>query len=351
LLAEGPESGAKTYVWFLVFQVGLLGIPVAAQTQAPVPSSLEVWEATHASESEDMYDSGALDDESDALDDGPSPDAMLGSEVWLSAGVRYDRNLSINTDRIERSSSPVVEVSLYGYDQRAVRSQELRVIGYVNIDTDLEDRDRDYQAVSVQAGPVFHLSDSWDLYTSLGGGFSYYGYEYYNGSATLNNVLANRAGSLMRSVNLHLGFERIGEFYGGSDAPWVDFYATFGLDGILLDTDWIEFTPLVEYYFSDETGFEYGQLEATLGYGFPLLAGLDVEAFATGHRRHYDQAVEGFSRQRDWFALAQFGFVYSGLIWDALALEGMGRYERNWSNCEEESYDGASAGIVLHWIF
>lgn len=310
------------------------------------------------------YEYDEYDYESDDYEYADEADAAslaLGSEAWLSSGLRYDRNLSINPDRIDRTSSPIFSLDLYGYDQnryftRGRRSEEagweLRSIGYVDFDIDLLDNDRDYQSVSAQTGPVFHIRDEWDLYTSIGGGFSFFGYDFYTGLAAVYLSMQSLAGAPLRSVNLDVGYENTGDAFGGGNAPWIDLYATLGWDGLLFDTDWVEFTPLAEYYHANPTVYRYGQLEGTLAYGFGLNESTQATAWLTGFRRVYYGDDEGRpTRRRDWFLLAQLGVLYSGLIRDSLSLELVGSYEQNWSTFDEESYQGGSIGLTLHWVF
>jgi hypothetical protein len=276
----------------------------------------------------------------------------LGSDVWLSTGIRYNQNLSINPDRIEDESSPIAMTSLYGYDQRAILGWDLRSVGYADYEVDLLDKDRDYQDVSAQTGPVFHLGDGWDLYSSIGGGAAFFGYDFYSANGATYLRLENLDGSPVRAVELDVGYERTGDSFEGGDAPWVDIYATLGLDDIALEADWVEFTPLLEFNFSDEDVFAYGQLGATLEYGFPLADNLEIKTSLTSYRRVYDLAEDGPSpRRRDWFVLAQLDILYSGLFVDSLALEVTGSYEQNWSSYGNEEYKGGYASIVLHWIF
>jgi hypothetical protein len=284
---------------------------------------------------------------------GPGPSSNIRSrEVWLSSGLRYNRNLSIDPDRIEDSSSPVAITSLIGSDQRVFLGWELRSLGWADYEVDLEDSDRDFQNVSVQTGPVLHLGESWDFYGSVGGGFSFFGYDFYSGFGATYLRLENLEGAFLRVVELDVGYERNGDSFDVGDAPWIDLYTTLGHDSLVLEADWIELTPLLSFYLSDEDDFAYGQLGATLEYGFPTVGNLEIRTSFMGYRRVYDLANDGaFPRQRDWFLLAQLDILYSGLFVESLAVEVTGSYERNWSNYGDQEWEGGSVSLIAHWRF
>ncbi|MBW1882223.1 MAG: hypothetical protein JRJ58_01750 [Deltaproteobacteria bacterium] len=327
--------------------MGLLAGPGFATAASPTLGSNESYGEQGVTEPDDRAD------DTNPIDDGPAPGSeMRGSEVWLSTGIRYSQNLSIDPDRIEDSSSPVALTHLDGYDQRGLLGWELRSIGWAGYEVDLQDKDRDFQNVSGQTGPVLHLGESWDFYGSVGGGLSFFGYDFYSAIGATYLRLESLEGSFLRAVELDVGYERTGDSLGGDDAPWIDLYTTVGRDSLVLEADWIELTPLLSFYLSDDDDFAYGQIGATLEYGFSVAANLEVKASWTGYRRVYDLAEDGPSpRQRDWFLLAQLDIRYSGLFIDSLAVEVTGSYERNWSNFGDEEYEGGSVAIVLHWKF
>jgi len=335
---------ASAYIFSLLLWSGLLTTLVASASARSVVDSSGPDAAFD--ETESPY---SIDDIHEIPEDGSE---ASGHEVWLSTGIRYNENLSINPDRIEDESSPLSVTSLYGYDQRAVFGWDLRSIGYADYEVDLLDKDRDYQNVTAQMGPVFHLGEGWDFYSSIGGTFAFFGYDFYSGIGATYLRLENLDGSPLRAVGLDVGYEKSGDSFDGGDAPWIDFYTTFGRDELVVEADWIEFTPLLEFYFSDADDFAYGQLGATLEYGFSLIDDLDVTTSISSHRRVYDLAEDGPSpRRRDWFLMTQAQILYSGLFMDSLALEVTGFYEQNWSNYGDEEYKGGYGAVILHWIF
>jgi hypothetical protein len=343
--SDGLQARATIFLPLLFFfSIGILAIPAAAASPGSAVDSNGLDPARDETRSPYL-----IDDTHEVVDDGSY---AFGHEIWLSTGIRYNENLSINPDRVEDESSTLAVTSLYGYDQRAVFGWDLRSIGQADYEVDLLDKDRDYQNVSAQIGPVFHISEGWDFYSSIGGGAAFFGYDFYSGVAATHLRLETLDGSPLRAVGLDVGYERSGDSFDGGDAPWIDFYTTFGRDELVVEADWIEFTPLLEFYFSDEDDFAYGQLGATLEYGFPLIDDLEVTTSFSSYRRVYDLAEDGPSpRRRDWFLITQVQILYSGLFVDSLALEVTGSYEQNWSNYGDEDYKSGYGSVVLHWIF
>ena len=72
----------------------------------------------------------------------------------------------------------------------------------------------------------------------------------------------------------------------------------------------------------------------------------------TGWQRFYYGAepdVDGDRRDTTLTAIASL--EYPSLILEPLSLELRGLYERNWSNDDEQDYDGQSVVLLFHWRF
>lgn len=273
------------------------------------------------------------------------------SELWLSAGIRYNRNFSINPDRVEFTSSPVQEVGVSAYDDRALWGSRLRSQGAIEIYTDLDDHDRDFQLVSATSGPVFDLGESWRLHTALGGSASFFGYQFYTGLGAAYFAL-ERLDSTFRQVELDVGVEHFGEEFGGDNVPWVDLFVDLGWDSLLQEDDALDTRLFLEHYHADEGSFRYSQVALTLGHDAPLVGRLRGEASLTGWQRwYYGSEPEVSGNRNDTTLTATASFTYSGLFVEPLSVELRGLYERNWSNDDSQDYDGQSAVLYLHWRF
>lgn len=273
------------------------------------------------------------------------------SEVWLSAGIRYNHNFSIDPDRVERASSPVQEVGVSAYDDRALGGSQLRSRGAIDIYTDLTDHDRDFQVASASTGPVFDLGESWRLHTALGGWVSFYGYQLYTALGAAYFTLA-RLDSTFRQVELDVGVEHFGGEFGGDNVPWVDLFADLAWDSLLLEDDVLDAQLFLEHYHADEGRFRYSQAALTLGHDAPLVGRLRAQASLTGWQRwYYGSDPEVAGNRRDTTLTAVASFTFSGLIVEPLSAELRGLYERNWSNDDFQDYEGQSVVLYLHWRF
>lgn len=273
------------------------------------------------------------------------------SEIWASVGIRYNRNFSINPDRIERTSSPVQEVALSAYDDRALGKGRIRSLGAIEVYTDLADHDRDFQLVSASTGPVLKLDERWRLHAALGGWASFFGYEFYtaNGAVYLN---LERSDSLLRSLEVDAGVEHFGTEFGGDNVPWVDLFTRFGWESLLQEDDWFDGELFLEHYHADEGRFRYSQIALTLGHNTGMIGPLQGTAYLTGWQRFYYGSEPGVGGdRRDTTLTAVASLSYPGLFLEPLTLELQGLYERNWSNDDEQDYDGQSVVLYLHWRF
>ena len=273
------------------------------------------------------------------------------SEIWISAGIRYNHNFSINPDRVERASSPVQEVGVSAYDARALGGSRLRSHAAIDILTDLYDHDRDFQLVSASTGPVFDLGESWRLHTALGGWVSFFGYQFYTGLGAAYFTL-ERLDSTFRQVEIDVGVEHFGEEFGGDDVPWVDLFIDLAWDSLLLEDDVLDAQLSLEHYHADQGSFRYSQVALTLGHDTPLWGRLRGEASVTGWQRWYDGSdPEVAGKRRDTTLTAVASVTYWGLFVEPLAAELRGLYERNWSNDDFQDYDGQSVVLYVHWRF
>ncbi|MBW2270478.1 MAG: hypothetical protein JRH16_18085 [Deltaproteobacteria bacterium] len=273
------------------------------------------------------------------------------SELWLSAGIRYNNNFSINPDRIEFTSSPVQELGVVAYDDRALWGSRFRSNGAIEIYTDLEDSGRDVQLLSASTGPVFELGESWRLHTAVGGEASWFGYEFYTGLGVAYFTL-EREGSTLRQVELDVGVEAFGKEFGGDNVPWLDLYVDLAWDSLLWQDDELAARVFFEHYHADEASFRYSQVALTLGHDAPLAGQLSGAASLTGSRQWYygsDPGVSGDRRDTTLTAIASF--TWSGLFLEPLSAELRGLYERDWSNDDFQDYDGQSVVFYLHWRF
>jgi hypothetical protein len=273
------------------------------------------------------------------------------SEFWASVGIRYDHKFSINPDRIERTSSPVQEVRLSGYDDRALGSWRLRSLGSIDVFTDLTDHDRDFQIASASVGPVFELGERWRLHAAIGGWASFFGYEFYTGLGAAYLTL-ERLDSALRSIAVHAGVEHFGKEFGGDDVPWVDVFVDVGWEGLLRGEDWLEGQLYLEHYQADEARFRSEQVALTLGYDVPLIGPIRGSVYVTGWQRFYHGSEPDVgSDRRDTTLTATLSLVHTVFFVESLLLEVRGVYERNWSNDDFQDYDGQSVALLLHWRF
>ena len=273
------------------------------------------------------------------------------SELWLSAGIRYNNNLSINPDRVEFTSSPVQELGVFAYDDRVRWGSRFRSNAAIDVYTDLEDHDRDFQLLSASTGPVFELGESWRLHTALGGWVSLFGYQFYTGLGAAYLTL-ERLDSTLRQVELDVGVEHFGEEFGGDSVPWLDLYVDLAWDSVLVQGDVLDAQLFFEHYQADEASFRYSQVALALGHDAPLVGRLKGEASISGSQRWYYGSDPGVSGdRRDTTLAAVAAFTYSGLFLEPLSAELRGLYERNWSNDDFQDYDGQSVVFYLHWRF
>jgi len=126
----------------------------------------------------------------------------------------------------------------------------------------------------------------------------------------------------------------------------------YGSFGVLNEWDWLVLTPRILLY--DANGSHLGYREAELGleYGTPIAALRSLGEFSTylwasGSRREYLGAYEGYALQRDWHFAMMATLAYTSSLIPQLTTELRYELDGTRSNFGSESYDAHSVGLYF----
>lgn len=166
--------------------------------------------------------------------------------------------------------------------------------------------------------------------------------------ASVTFSLEKPGSALLSGVGLGLGVERTGgRRWGGERSLWMELSSSHVREGIWTRSDWLQLTPSVSFYGTDETG----QVGALLEYGseLPAWPGLSIDVWCSG--THPFGLGGGQELASDWTLRGGLLLTLSSLPLPGLSL-GVG-FQHEWSPAGNgyAAYVDHQAGLVLNWRF
>lgn len=294
----------------------------------------------------------------DDVDNRKDAAAASGSETVFSldGGFRYDTSASGRPDIIPRSDSFIFNASGSVFDERTlgkIRDFRLRTDLYVYSDIYLDNRDSDYNLLSLKVGPVFPLASDWQLALTPFGEISFLDYKRFSHKGGAAVSIENLQYHWLNTAEFKLGRENFSSDFEGRDAAQAEFSATFALYNLIRKDDYFFLTPGLAYNNADQDRFRYLQPAISAQYEIPVIAKLLFAADVSFFSRLYDgseDTVPGGTR-RDFNLSTGPTLTYKGFILDSIDLIARYAYEKNYSNDSTQRYESHSAGLNVKWDY
>ncbi len=286
------------------------------------------------------------------------------TEVVVLVGGQYQSN----TQHEVNSGADTDDFILVGRatltDQRVIGGQRWRTNGDAFSNWHDEFGETDFINVGLRTGPVFALTDDWDVHPAIGGAYAWLDSEkfFVEGSVYLSFEATD--GGAFQSFNLRGSFNEIGGEISGRDAYVLEVNPRFVVSDLVTKRDSMIVNPSYRYngvIGSGGTGtgpqgetfpLRYHQVGARADYYYPLTDEIYSGVNVTVDYQLYDEPVFGQSNdRRDLYLAPGAQIIVSRVLLGNLDVVFSYQYERNLSNDDLEDFQNHIAGVQSVWRF
>jgi hypothetical protein len=277
-------------------------------------------------------------------------------------GGQYESNPLRASGRAKVEDDGVFFGRLLVNDERLVSGRRWRSSFDTFANLHVNIRSLDYGVVSLETGPIFPIGNTWQVHNFVGGAYSWYDGQTFQGRIGTGLTFEPLATSLLRSITVKGDYSFIGSGFSAQDAYVIELNARFIKIGMFTSRGIGSLTPYYRYHgvtgkgdpFFGPSGelypLTFHQVGGRADYFYELRPNLTVNANLTLEYRHYFEEVFFETKhRRDVLVAPGAQLIVAGLFKGKADVILSYRFEYNSSNDGFLRYVNHIAGVQMLW--
>jgi len=293
------------------------------------------------------------------------PDA---TEITVVIGGQYESNPQHEVDTNSGTDDSILVGRVVGTDERKFGETRWRTSGDLFSNWHAKFGEIDFLNVGVRTGPVFELTEGWDIHPAVGASYAILDSEefFYEGAFSVAIEATN--GGIFQSLNLRAAFDQIDDEIAGRNAYVLEINPRFVITGLATANDSLILNPLYRFNGTEGSGgtgtgasgdtfpLNYQQFGGRVDYYFPITPEIYLGVNLTGYYEDYNESVienglETSEDREDIYLSPGAQVIFSRVFLENHDVVISYQYETNLSNDEFEDFENHIAGVRSVWRF
>ena len=192
------------------------------------------------------------------------PDA---TEITVVIGGQYESNPQHEVDTNSGSDDSILVGRVVGTDERKFGETRWRTSGDLFSNWHAKFGEIDFLNLGVRTGPVFELTEGWDIHPAVGASYAILDSEEFFYEGAFSVAIESTNGGIFESLNLRAAFDEIDAEIAGSNAYVLEINPRFVITGVATANDSLILNPLYRFNGTEGSG---GTGTGASGDTFPL---------------------------------------------------------------------------------
>ena len=295
------------------------------------------------------------------------PDA---TEVVVLIGGQYETNPQHEVDTNSGTDDTALIGRLLVTDDRKFGETRWRTNGDFFSNWHAKFGEIDFLNLGVRTGPVFELTEDWDIHPAVGASYAILDSEtfFYEGAFSVAIEAVN--GGVFKSLNLRAAFDQIDDEIAGRNAYVFEINPRFVIADLVTTNDTVILNPLYRFNGTEGTGalgtdasgdtfpLNYQQIGGRVDYYFPITPEIYVGINLTGYYEDYNESVidpetgqETSENREDIYLSPGLQVIFARVFLANHDVVVSYQYETNFSNDDFEDFENHIAGVRSVWRF
>lgn len=281
------------------------------------------------------------------------------STVWsFTLGGRYETNPRQLPKSRSRPDDFTAIAKIRVEDERKTRIGRWRTEAGALGDLHADISDLNFLYVDAVTGPVFHLGNTLQVHTAVGGAYALLdGRDFFYEAAFKLGIKGILDGALDK-LDIRVAYKEIDKRFSDAEGLVVDIVGRVTRNNVIASEDVFVLYPRLRY--SEANGAsggvgtvpprlfpgEYYQGGAYAAYYFPVIQDVLFGVNFNGYYREYDQPILGGGKDRnDVFISPGAQIIFKGILGNNSSIKLEYRFEKNFSNDNSEDYENHVIGV------
>ena len=295
------------------------------------------------------------------------------TEITALIGGDFQTNPKYEVDRNSGTDDTALVGRLIVTDNRKFGETRWRTDGDFFSNWHAKFGEIDYLSLGVRTGPVFDLTEDWDIHPAVGAAYAVLDSEtfFYEGAFSVAIEAVN--GGVFKSLNLRATFDQIDNEISGLNAYALEINPRFVIADLITKNDSVIVNPLYRFNGTEGTGvtgtgargetfpLNYQQIGGRADYYFPVTPETYVGINMTAYYEDYNESViinpntleerETSENREDVYLSPGVQVIFSRVFLDNHDVIVSYQYENNLSNDDNEDFENHTAGVRSVWRF
>ena len=292
------------------------------------------------------------------------------TEITVVIGGQYESNPQHEVDTNSSTDDGILVGRVVVTDERKFGETRWRTNGDLFSNWHAKFGEIDFLNLGVRTGPVFELTEGWDIHPAVGASYAILDSEtfFYEGSFSV--AIEAVDGGVFKSLNLRAAYDQIDDEIAGANAYVLEINPRFVVADLVTTNDSLIVNPLYRFNGTEGTGasgtgasgdtfpLNYQQIGGRVDYYFPITPEIYVGVNLTGYYEDYNESVidpltglETSENREDVYLSPGAQVIFARVFLANHDVVVSYQYETNLSNDDFEDFENHIAGVRSVWRF